>query len=248
MISVVILTKNEEVNLTQLLPQLDFSDDIIMIDNGSTDQTAVVGKKFHCTFHQDLDPSFASRRNAGMKCAKHSWVLYIDADERISPALRQEILTTISQNTSVSAYAIERIDIFWGKQVRYGEVLKARTHGIIRLVQRNSGTWVGHVHEVFVPKGSTGKLQNHLTHYSHSGIADFLASVNSFSTLRAEEMYNSGTRLWGLQILTVPFVKFVYTFFILGGFLDGARGFVYSFMMSFHSFLSRSKVYLLQNS
>ena len=158
-------------------------------DRGSTDKTVSLAKKFNCKIVEDTHESFAHRRNTALKHAKHPWIVFIDADERVSSELRTEILESIKNTTAVSAFYIPRIDIFWGKQVRYGEVLKARTQGIIRLVKADSGIWKGHVHEVFVPEGRTSRLTHHLTHYSHTGIADFLASINMFSTLRAQEMY-----------------------------------------------------------
>lgn len=246
MITAVILAKNEEKNLQELIPTLSFCDEVIVIDNDSTDTTSEIAKKLGAHVHQDSSASFSKLRRIADKSANNNWILHIDADERLSPNLKNEILLAI-KSEKYSAYAIPRIDVFWGEEVRYGEVLEARLKGIVRLIKKDSGTWKGNVHEVYITEEAVGKLSSSLFHYSHSGIADFLQSVNEFSTKRAQELYKQDARLWGMHIIFPPFIKFIYTFFILGGFLDGARGFVYSFMMSFHAFLARSKVYLLYN-
>ena len=247
MISAIILARNEEKNLEELIPSLSFCDEVIVVDNDSTDKTADVAKKMGAHLISNSSTNFSTLRNTAQKKAKHEWILFVDADERISKLLQDEILAVVNAESSHVAWYIPRIDIFWKKEVKYGELLGARLKGILRLVKKDGGKWQGNVHEIFVPKGSTGTLKEHIIHHSHAGIADFLDTVNIFSTRRAEELYKSGTRLWALHIVAIPFAKFFYTYVLLGGFLDGARGFVYSFMMSFHSFLTRSKVYLLQN-
>lgn len=246
MITAVILAKNEQKNLQELIPTLSFCDEVIVVDNDSSDGTSEIAKKLGARILHSSSTRFSELRTLASKAARNPWILHIDADERISSKLQSEISEVI-QSGKHQAYSIPRIDMFWGRPVKYGETLEARLKGIIRLVQSDAGHWIGDVHEVFTSKKSVGKLHNHIRHFSHKGIEDFLVTVNIFSTKRAEELYKNGIRLWGIHIIFPPLMKFFYTFFILGGFLDGARGFVYSFMMSFHSFLSRSKLYLLQN-
>lgn len=247
MISAVILARNEEKNLTELIPTLSFCDEVIVVDNDSTDGTVEIAQKYKAHIIHDASSDFSHLRNNALKIANGDWIFFVDADERISNTLQDEIVTVTKSASQYVGWYISRQDIFWGKRVNYGEVLSARVKGILRLVRKNSGEWKGAVHEVYIPNGLTGKLKNPIMHHSHKGIADFLEAVNTFSTRRADAMYKNEVRLWALPILIVPFSKFLYTYLLLGGFLDGARGFVYSFMMSFHSFLTRSKVYLLQN-
>ena len=92
---------------------------------------------------------------------------------------------------------------------------------------------------------AVGTLQTPMDHYAHDGISDFLQTINTYSTIRAEELHDQERRTNAVDILTIPFVKFLYTYVLLRGFRDGPAGFVYSFMMSFHSFLVRGKLYLL---
>ncbi len=211
------------------MQNLDFCNEVLVMSN---------------TGEASLD--FAERRNKAMQQAKNEWLLYVDTDEIITKELEDEIHATIS-NPEYSSYFIKRQDEFWGKPIQYGEVLHARTKGIIRLVKKGSGTWRGRVHERFEPNKKSGLLKNTLLHIPHESIARFLEKINYYSTLRADELFITGKRTNAFEIIAYPVGKFMYSFVFLRGWKDGVRGFVYSFMMSFHSFLVRSKLYLLQS-
>ena len=129
--------------------------------------------------------------------------------------------------------------------MRHGEVRTSYQKGFIRLVKKGSGAWHGKVHEVFHPHVAAGQLTTPMIHDAHDGIAGFLQDINFYSTVRAHELYDKGVTSGLLDLTVRPFSKFIYTFFVLQGFRDGAAGFVYSFMMSFHAFLVRGKMYLL---
>lgn len=245
MLSAVILTKNEEKTIASLLTRLRFCDEILLIDNGSTDRTVEIAKKAGATLLQSEAESFADRRNLGMEKAKGDWILCIDADEVLSDALIGEIKAAVAR-TDIFAYYLRREDHFWGKTVCHGELQDAYQKGILRLMKKGTGKWINAVHEEFITDQPTGRLQTPLTHFSHTGIKDFLDDINFYSTIRAQELFRLRVAVSSVDILIRPFLKFVQSYFIKGGFRDGAAGFVYSFMMSFHSFLVRSKLYLLE--
>jgi glycosyltransferase involved in cell wall biosynthesis len=245
MLSAVILTKNEEKTISNVLTMLRFCDEILLIDNGSTDKTVDLAKKAGATVHISSIESFAERRNLGMEKAKGDWILCIDADEILSDALIKEIKAAVAQ-TDILAYYLRREDQFWGKPVRRGELQDAYQKGILRLMKKGTGTWVNAVHEEFITDQPTGRLETPLTHFSHTGIKDFLDDINFYSTIRAQELFRLRVAVSSVDILIRPFLKFVQSYFLKGGYRDGAAGFVYSFMMSFHSFLVRSKLYLLE--
>ena len=145
-----------------------------------------------------------------------------------------------------NAFYLRRIDYFWNHELKFGEIKKVR----IRLLKKNSGTWMGNVHEEFRIKNSKlkiAKLNNYINHYPHPTLKEFISDVNNYSSIRAEELFNRGTKTNVFEIIFLPFGKFIYNYFFNLGFLDGAVGFTYSFMMSFHSFLVRSKLYQLTN-
>lgn len=247
-ISAVVLTKNEEEKLQNCLKSLDFCDEIIVVDDNSNDKTLEIAKKHNAKVYKRLlNNNFADQRNFGMSKAKNDWIFFVDADEVVSEKLQKEVLGLVKCDVT-SGYYIRRCDVFWNKEIKRGELNNAFNNGFLRLVKKGSGQWFGSVHEVFfIANGKIGKSKNYLLHYPHDDLSDFIKKINFYSTIRANELFENGKSTNFFDIMFVPFFKFIYTYFIQLGFLDGAEGFVYSFLMTFHSFLVRSKLYLLKN-
>lgn len=253
MLSVVILARNEEKNIIRCLQSVAFASEIIVIDDESTDKTAEIARKHGATVYtRSLKKDFSSQRAFGATKAVNDWIFFIDADEVVSAELREEICAILQDETketkeekdkNSTSYYIRRKDHFWGKPVIHGELSTAYTKGFIRLIKKGAGEWRGEVHETFLPYGGTASLQGYLDHYPHPTITAFLQEINHYSTLRCEELYQGGHNVSVVEIILYPIGKFMYTYFIKMGFRDGAPGFVYSFMMSFHSFLVRAKLY-----
>ncbi len=255
-ISAVILTKNEEKNIADCIKSLAFSSEIIVVDDNSTDKTVEIAKKHNTrVFERKLNGDFASQRNFGLMQAKGEWVLFVDADERVSKKLSEEILRLPFDSNRVaqddknpSAYCLRRRDFWWGRELKHGEVQKARNQGIVRLVRKGSGIFMGNVHEAFHTAKHVGNLQGYLDHYPHPTVKDFLEDINEYSTIRAQELFNRGIHTNVFQITLFPTGKFMLNYFLYGGFLDGPAGFAYAFFMSFHSFLVRAKLYQLYHN
>jgi len=253
-LSAVVLTKNEEKNIEKCLKSIDFCDEIIVVDDYSTDKTLEEIQKLEVKsqnykskvkiFKKQLNKDFAFQRNYGLSKATNEWILFIDADEEISENLKLEIKNL---KFNFDAYYFKRQDIFWGKTLKYGEIRKARNQGIVRLVKKNSGTWMGTVHEVFHTANKVGQINGFLNHYPHPTLKEFINDINYYSFIRTEELFSRGTKTNIFEIIFFPFGKFIYNYFLNLGFLDGPAGFTYAFMMSFHSFLVRAKFYQLTN-
>jgi glycosyltransferase involved in cell wall biosynthesis len=241
-ISAVILAKNEEAKIEKAVASVLFCDEVLVIDDKSTDATVTIATKAGARVlaHAQAD-GFASQRNWALTQAKNDWILFIDADEEVTENLKFEI-SNLKLNDEVAAYRIPRRDFFWNTELKYGETQNARKSGIARLINRKEGTWEGVVHEEFKTKGTQKKLASFLNHNSHDSISSFIADINVYSSLRAQELAQQGKKFSLFELVFLPFGKFIYTYFILRGFLDGAAGFVYSFVMSFHSFLVRAKL------
>lgn len=243
-LSTVILTKNEEKTIENTLKSVLFSDEIIVIDNFSNDNTKEIAQKYNCrTFEHELNENFAAQRNFGFQKAKGEWILFVDADEELSENLQGEIKKTIKNKSDKDAYYLKRRDFWWGKELKHGEVRNIREKGLIRLVKRDSGSWVGSVHERFITTKSAGEFKGFIDHYPHQSVAEFLSDINFYSTLRAKELFKEHKRVGLFEIVAYPFFKFFLTYFLKRGFLDGPAGFTYAFLMSFHSFLVRAKLY-----
>lgn len=243
MLTAVIITKNEEKNIVDCLESLNFCTESIVIDDSSTDRTREVARLNGATVvEHKLENNFSEQRNLGLKLAKTDWVLFIDADERISEDLAYEIKKSILKE-NIDGYYIKRVDKLFGKVLKHGEVGNIK---LLRIGKKNAGRWKGTVHEAWEIEGKTETLKNHLFHEPHKTVSDFLSEINFYSTLRAKELFDQGKKSSLLSIILYTKAKFFLIYFIRLGFMDGIRGLLLSVMMSFHSFLTRSKLYLLE--
>lgn len=250
MISAVVLTKNEEKNIEACLKTLQWCDEIIVIDDYSQDRTVELAKNLGAKVYKNhLDNDFAAQRNFGLQKATGDWVLFIDADERVSLALRAEItnyqLPIAKQQapliTNYQGFNLRRQDYFGGRWLKYGETANIR---LLRLGKRKAGKWQRKVHEFWDIKGDIGELKNPLLHYPHPNLDDFLNHLNFYSTLHAEAYYEQVVKPPPWRIIVNPLGKFVANWIFRLGFLDGTSGFIIALMMSFHSFLAWSKLSL----
>lgn len=251
MLSVAILAKNESKNIVRCLKSVKFADEILVILDRSNDETEAICRSLGARIIKaSFDNSFSRRRNLAMIRSRGNWILFIDADEEVTPQLSLEVrrVEGPTYEQKFTCFTIRRRDFFWGQELKYGEIRKVYRRGLIRLVKKNSGKWIGNVHEEFVPKGRVGVLRSWINHYPHPTIVDFLENVNLYSSIRAAELHEAKKRTNLFEIILFPLGKFLMTYLILQGFRDGSAGFAYSFMMSFHSFLVRAKLYLLSIS
>lgn len=246
MISAIVLTKNEEQNIARCLDSLVWCDEIIVVDDKSSDKTIEIAKKYKTSIYShNLNNDFSAQRNFGLSKAKNEWVLFVDSDEVVSDALAYEISSAIGlkdQNLrSFNGFYIRRSDFMWGKQLKYGETGDIK---LLRLGRKGFGEWEGMAHEKWKIGGPLGKLTNPLLHFPHKTLEEFLKEVNFYTDIRAEELKNKNIKVFLWSILLYPFGKFIFNYIIMRGFLDGMQGLVFAITMSFHSFLVRSKLWL----
>ncbi|HVT00815.1 MAG TPA: glycosyltransferase family 2 protein [Patescibacteria group bacterium] len=245
-ISVVILTKNEEKNILDCIESVREFDEVILIDDYSSDRTIEVVKAIKGLnikiFKRKLDGNFSEQRNFGLMKAKNEWVLFVDADERVSKRLLTEIINLNVESNS--GFRIRRVDEIWGHKYRYGDVGNVN---LIRLGRVNSGEWKGKVHEVWNINGEVDNLINSLDHFPHQTLGEFIREIDYYSTLRAKELFDKNTKVNLFDIVAYTKAKFIVNYVLKLGFLDGIYGFIHAMIMSLHSFLVRSKLYLLNN-
>jgi glycosyltransferase involved in cell wall biosynthesis len=244
MILAVVLTKNEEKNLTRCLESLKWCDEVIVIDDQSTDSSVRIAQKYGArVIERPLAGDFAAQRNFALSQARNKWVLFVDADEEVPPKLADEIQSAV-QKVEFKGFRVRRTDYLWGATLTHGDIGR---FNYIRLGRRGAGEWKRQVDEVWEIEGRVGQLKNRLNHYPHQTLTEFLEEINFKSTINARQFYQEGKRTtlleWGK-----PAATFLRSWIIKRGFLDGMPGFVVAILMSFHSFLVRSKLYLLTKS
>lgn len=247
-ISAIILTKNEEENIIDCLEGVLFCNEIIVVDDNSTDRTSELLKSFSKNheklkvFKRDLNLDFSEQRRFGIEKAKNDWILFVDADERISQELAIEIKENVTPNTTFSGFLIKRVDFMWGKELMHGETGNIR---LLRLFDKREGKITGKVHERWETKKPVGRLINPIKHFPHPTVSEFLREINFYTDLRAQELFKAGKKVNFFSIILYPKGKFLVNFFLKLGFLDGTVGLVHAIFMSFHSFLVRGKLWLL---
>jgi len=239
MTSVVVLTKDEERNIEECLEGLKWCGEVIVVDDYSEDGTVGIAEKLGArVFKRHLKNDFAAQRNFGLEKAEGDWVLFVDADERVSSESAKEIKKTIKK-TDFDGFYLKRQDWFGGRWLKHGETANVR---LLRLARKGSGEWKRKVHEVWEIKGKIGELENPFLHYPHPTISDFLKQINFHSTLHAEALRDEGVRPSLFRLIANPLGKFFQNYIFKLGFLDGMPGFIVAMMMSFHSFLARGKL------
>ncbi len=240
-ITAIILFAGEEL-VQAAIESVNFCDEIIIIhDCGSGEKNLKVlpqNISYLKILHKTLS-SFSEQRNYGLANAKSEWVLFLDADEVISERLSKKITSEIGKNNA-DGYMIRRLDNFIGKTISKGELLNIY---LLRLAKKNKGKWSGVVHETWRVQGKIKNISDPIYHNPHPTLYEFISEIDRYTTLRSSELQSARVNSNFFTIFTYTFLKFIWNYFFKFGFLEGNRGFVMSAMMSFHSFLARSKLY-----
>ena len=244
-LSAVVLTRNEERNIARSLESVDFADEMIVIDDNSTDSTRDIAEDLGAkVYTRSLNKNWGEQRNYGLEKARGKWVLFLDADEYITNKLKNEIIQLVGNPLNKdSGYYLIRKDTLWDKQLKYGESGKKR---LLRLAKISAGKWNRSVHECWKIKGKTRELNGTIVHKPHNSIDTFLRQINTYSEIHAKENSKEGKKSSLIKIVVYPPSKFVYNYVIKLGFLDGSEGFMVAAMMSLHSYLAWSKLWLIQ--
>lgn len=251
-ITAVILTKGTDENLEKAVESVSWCDEIVIIVDGEQEvnsnqklETRNYNKDKTRVFHRALNGDFAAQRNFALEKAKGEWVLYVDADEIVISQLANEIANLIRSNDrykQLNGFCIRRKDYFGGRWLKYGETASVQ---LLRLGRRGKGKWEGCVHETWKIEGQIGRLEHPLLHYGNPSISIFLKKINFYSDLLVKQWLREKKDVSSISIVLFPVGKFIYNYIFLLGFLDGVAGLLLAMMMSFHSFLARSKYWLL---
>ncbi len=239
-LSVTVITWNEEERLRPCLLSVTWADEIIVVDAESTDKTVQVAREFTDRIWVRPWPGFAVQKNFALEQAAGEWVLSLDADEQVTPELRQEIERVIAGGTA-DGYAIPRKNFFWGTWVRHGGLYPDWQR---RLFRRGSGRFVERpVHESVEIQGSVGRLQSPLLHYSYRSLEEFIQRSNRYSTLAAQEWIRQGGRVGPASLLFRPLGRFLSMYLLRLGVLDGWRGLLLAGLYAHYVFLRTAKAW-----
>lgn len=256
-LAVIIMTYNEEANIAQALTSIEgWADEIFILDSYSNDQTLEVARQFNCEVVQNKFEDFAKQRNYALENlpVNSEWVFFLDADEWLSEALKQEISAVLSNLPAENGFYIKRRLIWMGRWIKRGYYPSWQ----LRLFRNGKGRCEDRaVNEHLIVEGTLGRLHNDFTDQNRKGVSDWIAKHNGYATGEARELLNLrsaqgyqeidaslfGTqaqrkrwlryKIWNnLPPLIRPFFYFIYRYIFTGGFLDGKEAFIYHFLQA----------------
>ena len=234
-LSVTVIALNEEENIVGCLESVRFADEIIVVDSGSTDRTLELARDFTPRIFSTEWLGFAGTKNFALDQAAGSWVFSLDADERVSPALRQEILDIVNADGPLDGYRIPRKNYVGGRWIKH---LGWHPDYTLRLFRRGRGRFKDReVHEEVEVSGPVGLLRAPLEHYSYRSLEEYAARQDRYARLAAREMRQAGRRPLPGELLWRPALTFLNLFFLKLGFLEGGLGLHLSLQASRYNFL-----------
>jgi glycosyltransferase involved in cell wall biosynthesis len=222
-VSAVLITFNEEAQLGAALESVRFCDEIVVVDSGSTDGTPDVARAAGARFIVNAPwPGFVAQRAFATAQARHDWVLAVDADERVTPALREEIDALRRAGFAHSGYRIPRVAFYLGRWIRATDWYPDRQ---LRLFDRRRGGWTGGlVHESVRVEGEVGRLRADKEHYTYRDVSDHLRAIDRYTTLWAEQAYAEGRRARLFDAPGASAWAFLRNYVLKGGFWLGEAG------------------------
>jgi glycosyltransferase involved in cell wall biosynthesis len=232
--------KNEEKNLSDCLNSVKWADEIVVIDSASDDNTVEVAKRFTPKVFTHQWEGYSAAKNRAIGYAEGEWILWIDADERVTEELANEIKGVISSPDSrYAAYSIPRKANFLGRWIMHGGWYPGR---VTRLFKKGLAVVSDvKVHEGLEVNGEIGKLNSDLLHYTDPDLFHYFRKFNNYTSLSSEELVRSRSKFRMLKMILNPLWLFTKMYIIKRGFLDGMQGFILAVLSSFYVFTKYAK-------
>ena len=241
-LAVIILTHNEEQHVVACVESAAFADEILVIDDMSTDRTAELARATGArVVEHPLPGDFAGQRNFALTQTDADWVLYVDADERVQPETEAELRRIMAEDAR-AVYEIKRINVAFGQRMYYGG---HRPDYSQRFYPRLAIHWVGRIHEHVESELPVRRMGGSLLHYTYTDWDRYLLKFNQYTTLMAEKRYADGKRASFLKILLDPPFAFFRDYILQRGFLDGRLGFILAALHGFYTMVKYVKLYYL---
>jgi len=223
-LSILIPTRDEADRLPACLATCTFADEIVVVDSGSRDDTVEIARRAGATVLHHPFESHARQKNWGLAQVSHDWVLVLDADERVPPALAEEIRRALLAPADLRGWSVRRANTFLGREIRG---CGWQRDWVLRLFDRRSGRFDDRrVHERARVDGPTGRLRAPLLHRSCRDLDEWLRKTERYATLGAEEVFAAGRAPRRGDLAIRPLARFVKQWLLQGGFRDGAEGWI----------------------
>jgi glycosyltransferase involved in cell wall biosynthesis len=240
-ISAVLIVLNEEKRLEPALKSVQgVVSEIVVVDGGSTDGTVRLAKRYTDKVFERKWTNFADQKNFANSRASRPWILSLDADERLSPELKEEIAALKEGEPACAGFSIPRQVHYLGRWIRHSGWYPDRK---VRLFRADRARWEGDfVHEKLVFSGPVDKLMGPIHHFTYAGIADHVARINRFSDLGAQKLYAKGRKCGFIHLVGWPAGRFLRSYVLKLGILDGFPGFVIAVLNGYSVFIRYAKL------
>jgi len=242
-ISVIIITYNEQRNIRRCLSSIDWADEILVVDSGSTDDTKKIASEFTQKVLDINWEGFGKAKDFARNRASYQWTLSLDADEVVTKDLKQEIQRVIESEEVFNGYYIPRRSNFLGRWIKHGGWYPDY---VLRLFKKDKARFTpSAVHERVETDGEKGYLKNALMHHTDPNFDHYLGKLNRYTSLAAEELFRKGKRAKVSDVIFRPLAVFLKMYFVKRGFLDGFLGFILAVSSAFHVFSKYVKLWHL---
>ena len=245
-LSVTIITRNEAAHIADAIQSVAWADEIVVVDSESSDETVPIARRYTNRVTVRAWPGYVAQKNYAASIASHDWILSLDADERVTPDLAQEIRTRLASAPDHAAYRMPRVTWHLGRWIRATDWYPDDQ---VRLYNRQTGEWTGrYVHEALTVRGTVGQLRGELQHFAFRDIADHLETIDRYTTYAAQQMHESGRRANAIQLACHPVLAFLRNYILRGGIREGLAGLIISALNSYYVFLKFAKLWELQQA
>jgi len=242
-ISVCIIAGNEEHNIRRCLDSVTWADEIVVVDSYSKDKTPEICREYTDRVYQHRWLGYIKQKQLSKELAQHPWVMFVDADEEVSPGLSEEIRQRFSSPIpeEVAGFEFPRLVFYLNRWIRHGDWYPDIK---LRLFRRDRGHCGGsEPHDRIFVDGHVVKLKSNLRHYTYRGISDQLATINRFSSISAQEHDARGRRFFLHDLLLRPLFRFFRGYLVKRGFLDGTPGLVIAVVTAYGTFIKYAKMW-----
>ena len=244
-VSVTVITRNESANIEAALRSVSWADEIIVVDAESTDDTAAIARRFTSRVIVREWPGYVAQKNLAADQACHDWIFSLDADERVSPALADEIRAVLRVEPGEAGFRVPRASFYLGRWIRSTDWYPDFQ---LRLYDRRRARWEGrHVHESGKADGAVRTLRGELLHYPYPDIAHHARTIDRYTTLVAEQAAERGRRASIADLVVRPPLAFLRNYVLRLGIKDGQAGLVVSLLNSYYVFLKVAKLWERQH-
>ena len=225
-ITVIIPTLNEEIHIEKAIECVSFADEIIVIDSFSTDKTLALAKKYDVKIVQRKFDDFSTQKNYAIDLASNKWIYILDADERVTPEVKEEILEAVKNPKDFVGFYVRRTLFFMGKKINYGGTQRDK---VVRFFLKEFCRYDGSpVHETIQARGKLGFFKHKIEHFSYRNYDHYISKMNHYAALRGRQFHRKGKKVNLFHILIKPRARFFIHYFIRLGFLDGFAGFIFA--------------------